>query len=133
VTVVLALISGGGDSPERASVSGADAPPTARPSDEAAPDRPRLIAWPDRSAYTVVIYADDIGRTRARLLARRALRLGYDAGVLDSGDHPGLEPGKVVGFAGVFGSRLRAERAAARLRAEGVVVAPYVRRVSARP
>jgi hypothetical protein len=64
-------------------------------------------------------------------VARRALRVGYDAGVLDSGDHPGLEPGKVVGFAGIFRTELQAQRAAARLRAADVAVAPYVRSIAA--
>jgi hypothetical protein len=127
VTAIVLLGPGGDDGSDRASGPAASPPAKDAPAKSGgAPSPRRLAAWPNRSAFTVVIYANDAGRARARALARRAVRFGYVAGVLNSSDHPDLEPGKVVGFAGLFRSNRQARRAARRLKAQGVAGAPYV-------
>lgn len=134
---VILTTSGDDDS---GSAPARDRAPQAQPPDAPAepvtppstpPAEARLSPWPDRSAYTVIVYvadssADPVARTRAR----RAARLGFPAGVLDSSRYSSLDPGRFVAFAGTFLSRRSAGRAAVRLREEGVAAAPYVRFVN---
>lgn len=130
---LIALLVAGGDDDSKSSK--ADAPASPPPADQR-PERPArkspaggLATWPKRDAYTVIIFVSNSDRAGAEARARRAARLNVKAGVISSGDYPNLPPGLQVGFAGVYDSRQQAEKAADRLRAEGIARAPYVRRI----
>ncbi len=104
--------------------------------DESGPSRApasavgQRLEWPARDAYTVVVAISEGDRGAALASARQARRLGLDAGVLNSSDHTSLEPGKIVTFVGIFGSRSEARREADRVRRLGLTRSPYVRLVS---
>ena len=133
VVGLIALALSGDDDSD--SGSGNDNPP-AKAEGEPGPSNPpapreagALTAWPRRDAYTVVIFVGTGSRAPAEARARQAAALDFRAGVLQSGKYPNLPPGRVVAFAGVYESLEQAERAAARLRREGVARAPYVRQI----
>jgi serine/threonine protein kinase len=129
VALAIVLLSGGG-SDDKSTKKKASTPPPATSQPAKAPEGPpkgRIVSWPARDGYTAVIYVSPSDRAAGLARARRAAALGYDSGVLDSGDHSNLVSGQIVGFAGVYAKRADAQRAAQRLAARGVVAAPYVR------
>ncbi|HYI38502.1 MAG TPA: serine/threonine-protein kinase [Thermoleophilaceae bacterium] len=134
VAVLVAVLVTGDDDGDQQRAANPSPPPAerdeapARPADDA-PETPKLISWPRRDAYTVVVAVSEGNREAATAAARRAADLGFRAGVLESGDFPNLPPGRQVGFVGVYDSRGQAEAAARRVRDEGVASAPYVRRI----
>lgn len=91
-----------------------------------------IATWPGgRSAWTAILLSTD-SRVRARRAARQAIARGIPAGVLRSNDHPGLNPGFWVVFAGQLESR-RAAEAQAGLYAERGFRHSYTRFVNAAP
>jgi hypothetical protein len=130
VVVVVLLATGDSDEPDR-SPAGGDAPQQpATPPPAPAPEPGELTSWPERDGFTAIIHVSASDPAPARARARRAARLGYEAGILDTSDYSSLPPGRTVAFAGIFGSRERAERAATRLAGQGVARRPYVRFVN---
>jgi hypothetical protein len=135
IALVVILASGGdsGSSGDHAGGKGSSGHPNAgsKASPSAAPPATRrtgaLSSWPPRDAYTVVIAVASGDRAGVEARARRAIRRGYRAGVLQSGDYPNLPPGLQVAFAGVYKSKAKAQAAAQRLREQGLVASPYVR------
>ncbi len=128
VGLVALALSGDDDSGS----GSADRPPARadrKPPAPAPREAGALTSWPRRDAYTVVIYVGTGNRAPAEARARQAAALDFRAGVLQSSKYPNLPPGRVVAFAGVYDSLEQAERATARLRREGVAVAPYVRQI----
>ena len=84
--------------------------------------KPKLIVWPGKTAYTVVLDSLPSPGAHAAALAQanRALAKGLpQVGVLDSGDFPSLNPGYYVVFSGVYGSLLLAETASRNARFQG--------------
>ncbi len=84
--------------------------------------KPALIVWPGKTAYTVVL--DSLpspgGHAAALAQANKALAKGLpQVGVLDSGDFPSLNPGYYVVFSGVYKTLLQAETGARNARFQG--------------
>jgi hypothetical protein len=110
------------------------APPpatTAPPRTTPAP-RNRVIAWPSRSGYTIVLASipTTSGRAKAAAAARRALAAGLpQVGILTSSSYPSLQPGYYVVFTGVYGSESDAEGRLETARSAGFA-SPYVKPVS---
>ena len=126
---LVVLLSDGDDSDAPSRPAAADSAPPAKTPSTGGTSANELVPWPRRNAYTAVISVSADDRAAVRASARRAARLGYRAGVLESGDYPNLPSGRFVGFAGVYDSKAEAERAARRLRAQDVAASPYVRQV----
>jgi hypothetical protein len=106
-------------------------PPPARTAANPPPPparRGKLISWPaGQTGWTIVLHSVvTTGDARAR--ARRAVRAGLRAGVLNSSDYASLRPGYYVVFTGVYDSRDRAEAALDDARERGYA-SPYVRQV----
>ena len=102
-------------------------PPTTRP-----PAPRKVIAWPDRSGYTIVLESipTTSGRARANATARRALAAGLpEVGVLASSNYSSLQPGYYVVFSGVYDSQADAEQHLDGARGAGFDF-PYVRPVT---
>jgi hypothetical protein len=121
--LAVVLASGGGDDEEPAR------PPAARSPDSPSPEPAggERLEWPARGdGYTVVVAISEDGRGPALARARRARRLGLDAGVLNSSDYSSLEPGKTVAFVGIFLNRSAARKEADRVERLGLTQAPYV-------
>lgn len=85
--------------------------------------KPRLIVWPGKTAYTVVLTSlpsSPGGHAAALARANQALAKGLPrVGVLDSGDFPSLNPGYYVVFSGVYETLLQAETGARNARFQG--------------
>jgi hypothetical protein len=74
---------------------------------KAAPDRRRLVQWPHRNGYTIVLASIPLNRGigPATAIARRALKRGFQSvGVLVSSRYSGLHPGYYLVFTGVYDS-----------------------------
>lgn len=84
------------------------APPTTAPQPTTPrPPRNRIVAWPARNGYTVVLESipTSAGRRGAATVARRALRSGLsEVGILASSQYSSLHPGYYVVFSGVYSS-----------------------------
>ena len=126
--------SGGG---RAAAPSATTRAPTTAPATTAARRTPRarpgrLIAWPDRSGYTVVLQSipTTSGRTQATQIARRALGNGLrQVGVIDSSNYSSLHPGYYVVFTGVYDSLDQAQAALGAAKTAGFTLA-YARPVT---
>jgi hypothetical protein len=112
------------------------APPATVPTTTAATTAPAtattLIAWPNRSGYTVVLQSipTPSGRTQALQIARRALATGLrEVGVLDSSNYSSLHPGYYVVFSGVYDTLDEAQGAVAGAKTAGFTLA-YARPVT---
>ncbi len=84
--------------------------------------KPTLIAWPGKTAYTVVLVSLPApgGHTAALARAHQALAKGLpQVGVLDSGNFPSLNPGYYVVFSGAYKTLLQAEAGARNARFVG--------------
>jgi hypothetical protein len=84
--------------------------------------KPTLIAWPGKTAYTVVLVSLPApgGHTAALARAHQALAKGLpQVGVLDSGNFPSLNPGYYVVFSGAYKTLLEAEAGARNARFVG--------------
>lgn len=114
VAVMLAGHSAGG-----ASISPAASAPRGTPTPTGRPTSANLASWPvGLSGWTVVL-----GRTPDRASATATARLlavqGISTGVLDSSQHPHLQPGYYVVFSGRYPDGTAARAAAAALQAKG--------------
>jgi hypothetical protein len=125
--------SGGGPPSTRSATT---APKTVATTTAARPTPPprarKLIAWPERSGYTVVLQSipTTSGRTQAMQIARRALAGGLrQVGVLDSSNYSSLHPGYYVVFSGVFDSLAEAQGALGAAKTAGFTLA-YARPVT---
>ena len=95
-------------------------PPTT--STSTTPTKPTLIAWPNRTAYTVVLVSLPAPGGHAAALARanQALAKGLpQVGVLDSAKFASLNPGYYVVFSGVYKTLLQAEAGSRNARFQG--------------
>jgi hypothetical protein len=71
------------------------------------PTRRRLIQWPQRNGYTIVLASIPLNRGigPATAIAQRALKRGFQSvGVLVSSRYSGLHPGYYLVFTGVYDS-----------------------------
>jgi hypothetical protein len=71
------------------------------------PVRRRLIQWPQRDGYTIVLASIPLNRGigPATAIAQRALKRGFQSvGVLVSSRYSGLHPGYYLVFTGVYDS-----------------------------
>jgi hypothetical protein len=96
------------------------------------PAQRKVIEWPDRSGYTIVLESipTTSGRAQANGTARRALAAGLpQVGVLASSNYSSLQPGYYVVFSGVYGSNADAEQHLDEARGAGFDF-PYVRPVT---
>lgn len=96
------------------------------------PKKQTLIAWPGRTAYTVVLVSLPApgGHTAALARAHQAVAKGLpQVGVLDSGDFASLNPGYYVVFSGVYATLIQAETGARNARFAGFGSA-YPRQIS---
>jgi hypothetical protein len=96
------------------------------------PVQRKVIEWPDRSGYTIVLESipTTSGRAQANATARRALAAGLpQVGVLASSNYSSLQPGYYVVFSGVYGSNSDAEQHLDDARGAGFDF-PYVRPVT---
>jgi hypothetical protein len=96
------------------------------------PAQRQVIAWPDRSGYTIVLESipTTSGRAQANATARRALAAGLpQVGVLASSNYSSLQPGYYVVFTGVYDSNSEAEQLLDAARGAGFGF-PYVRPVT---
>lgn len=91
-----------------------------RPEPPGGDERPADVrSWPTgTSAYTVAL-AEAPDETAARARATAALGGGVEAGVLESGAYPTLDPGAWLIFAGRFDTESEAQEEATRYVAEG--------------
>jgi hypothetical protein len=74
---------------------------------KAAPAHRRLIQWPQRNGYTIVLASIPLNRGIGppTAIARRALKRGFqNVGVLVSSRYSGLHPGYYLVFTGVYDS-----------------------------
>lgn len=93
------------------------------------PRRGKLITWSaGRTGWTIFLHSV-VSTDAARAQARRAVRSGLRAGVLNSSDYASLRPGYYVVFAGVYDGREEAEAALEDTREQGYPGA-YVRQIS---
>jgi hypothetical protein len=86
------------------------------------PNKQALIAWPGRTAYTVVLASLPAPGGHAAALARahQAVAKGLrQVGVLDSGGFASLNPGYYVVFSGVYKTLVQAETGARNARFAG--------------
>ena len=93
--------------------------------------KPGLIAWPGKTAYTVVLVSLPApgGHAAALARAREALKKNLpQVGVLDSADFSSLNPGYYVVFSGAYPSLLQAEVGARNARFSGFASA-YPRQI----
>jgi hypothetical protein len=96
------------------------------------PAQRQVIAWPDKSGYTIVLESipTTSGRAQANATARRALAAGLpQVGVLTSSNYSSLQPGYYVVFTGVYDSNSEAEQHLEAARGAGFGF-PYVRPVT---
>ena len=96
------------------------------------PVQRKVIAWPNRSGYTIVLESipTTSGRAQAVATARRALAAGLpQVGLLASSNYSSLQPGYYVVFSGIYGSQAEGEQHLDAARGAGFDF-PYVRPVT---
>jgi hypothetical protein len=90
------------------------------------------LTWPAGDGWTIVLvsYPKGSGTAQALATATRAARAGlHQVGTLDSSSFASLQPGYVVVFSGVFGSKADADAAVATARQAGFAGA-YSRQIA---
>lgn len=86
-----------------------------KPKKSTTPTAGGIPGWPsERNGFTVVLLSTDDAAS-ARDFARNARKGDIDAGMLRSDDFSSLEKGFYIVFTGFYKTRVRAERATARL------------------
>jgi hypothetical protein len=97
----------------------AAAKPTPKPKSKPKPKPAPIRQWPAGASGWTAVLVSRQRRSAAEKNARRAIRAGIPAGMLDSDDFSSLTPGYWVVFAGRTSSRAKAEQLAERYADKG--------------